>query len=344
MRTQRARKELRTQDSVSRRAFVGGLLGAASLYRRPLMAAEYTFTQYHNQTASSSLHQRLVQMWAAIRTETDGRVDTQVLAENNKIQGSDPAALKLLLDGEIQFFTLMGGILGTVVPAAEVQQVPFAFRSAAHAHRAMDGALGAYLREEMAAKGIVGFAVGAFDNGMRQITTTMRPIAAPADLAGVRMRVPAGQLVADTFKALGAEPVTINSNAIYDALKSGAVDAQENPLALVDLFKLYEVVRYVSLTNHMWSGFNLLANQDAWRRLPAALTTIIDRNVRKHVRLQRDDQERINTRLRADLARRGLVFNDVAPAPFRKQVSGVYTTWKERLGTKCWGLLEQAIG
>src|SRR5829696_253858 len=108
---------------VSRRAFVGGVLGAASIYRRPLRAAEYTFTQYHNQPPTSSLHQRLVQMWAAIRTETDGRVDTQVLAENNRIQGSDPAALKMLQTGEIQFFTLMGGILGTVVPTAEVQQV-----------------------------------------------------------------------------------------------------------------------------------------------------------------------------------------------------------------------------
>jgi tripartite ATP-independent transporter DctP family solute receptor len=224
-----------------------------------------------------------------------------------------------------------------------VQQVPFAFRSAAHAHRAMDGALGADLREEMAAKGHAGFPVGAVDNGMRQITTTKRPIAAPADLAGIRMRVPAGQLVADTFKALGAEPVTINSNAIYDALKGGTVDAQENPLALVDLFKLYEVVRYVSMTSHMWSGFNLLANQAAWTRLPVDLAAIIDRNVRTHVRLQRDDQEKINTRLRADLARRGLVFNDPAPAPFRKQLSGVYATWKERLGAKCWGLLQQAI-
>ena len=134
-------------------------------------------------------------MWAAIRAGTDGFVDTQVLAENNRIQGSDSAALKMPLDGEIQFFTLMGGILGTVVPAAEVQQVPFAFRSAAHAHRAIDGALGAYLREEMAAKGIVGFPVGAFDNGIRQITATKRPIGTPVPPAS-RMRVPAGQLVA----------------------------------------------------------------------------------------------------------------------------------------------------
>ena len=75
------------------------------------------------------------------------------------------------------------------------------------------------------------------------------------------MRVPAGQLVADTFKAFGCEPVIINSDSIYAALKDGRADAQENPLTLADQFKLYEVVKYVAMTDHMWSGFNLLANQ-----------------------------------------------------------------------------------
>ena len=304
--------------------------------------AEYTFTQFHNQTATSSLHQRLVEMWAAIRTETRGRVETQVFAQNNRLAGSDPAALKMLVAGEIQFFTLMGGILGTVVPAAEIQQVPFAFRSAADAHKAMDGALGAYLREEMAAKGIFGFPVGAFDNGMRQIAGPIRPIRRPDDLIGLRMRVPAGQMVADTFRALGAEPITINSDGIYDALKAGKVDAQENPLALVDLFKIYEVVKYVSMTNHMWSGFNLLAHLPTWKGLPADITAVMERNVAKHVRLQRRDQEQMNARLRTGLARRGLLFNDVAPAPFRDKLSGVYGTWKERLGKRGWSLLEAA--
>ena len=221
-------------------------------------------------------------MWAAIGIETGGRVATQVFAQNNQVSGSDPAALKMLVAGDIQFFTLMGGILGTVVPVAEVQQVPFSFRSAAHAHQAMDGPLGAYLREEMAAKGIVGFPVGAFDNGMRQIAGPKRPITVPEDLVGIRMRVPAGQMVADAFRTLGAEPVTVNSDAIYDALKSGKVDAQENPLALVDLFKIYEVVKYVSMTNHMWSGFNMLANLAAWKPLPRDIKTIIERNVTKY--------------------------------------------------------------
>ena len=316
----------------------GGLL----LLARPARAADYSFTQYHNQTAESSLHRRLSEMWAAITKESGGRIDAMVFPSNNNVAGSDPAALKMLVNGEIQFFTLMGGILGTVVPVAEIQQVPFVFRSAPHAHQAMDGALGAYLRQEMAARGIHGFTVGAFDNGMRQIAGTKRPIAAPADLAGIRMRVPAGEMVADTFRAFGAEPVTINSNAIYDALASGKVDAQENPLALIDLFKLYEVTKFVSLTNHMWSGFNLLAHLPTWNRVPRDLQGLIERNVTRFVRLQRADQEAANSRLRGELTKRGLVFNDVDQAPFRKQLTGFYAKWRERLGSKAWSLMEQA--
>jgi tripartite ATP-independent transporter DctP family solute receptor len=328
---------------LTRRSFVGVTLGSLTVFSRSLRAADFTFIQYHNQTAGSSLHARIVEMWDAIRMESRGRVDAQVFPQNNNIQGSDPAALKALVAGDIQFFTLMGGILGTIVPAAEVQQVPYAFKSAAHAHAAMDGPLGAYLCSEMAAKGIHGFQVGAFDNGMREITAHKR-IATPADLAGLKMRVPAGQLVADTFKAFGCEPVIINSDSIYAALKDGRADAQENPLTLADQFKLYEVVKYVAMTDHMWSGFNQLANLPAWERLPDDLKGIIDRNVAKYVRLQRRDQIAANTRLRTELAGRGLEFNQPPAAPFKKALAGVYTTWKDKLGTRCWKLLEASSG
>ena len=319
--------------------------GSLTVFSRSLAAqnSTFAFTQYHNQTAASSLHMRLGQMWDAIAKESGGRVTAHVYAQNNNIAGSDPAALKALVAGDIQFFTLMGGILGTILPAAEVQQVPFAFHSATDAHRAMDGPLGAYLIEEMAAKGIHGFRVGAFDNGMREITSHTR-ISTPPDLTGLKMRVPAGQLVADTFKAFGCEPVIINSDSIYAALKDGRADAQENPLTLADQFKLYEVVKYVAMTDHMWSGFNLLAHLPTWQRLPSDLQRVIDRNVTKHVKLQRQDQIAANTRLRSQLAQRGLEFNTPDPAPFKKQLAGVYAAWKEKLGTKCWTLLEDSTG
>src|SRR5262249_25774016 len=109
-------------------------------------------------------------------------------------------------------------------------------------------------------------------------------------------------------------------------------------------FKLYEVVKYVAMTDHMWSGFNLLAHLPTWQRLPADVQNVIDRNVAKFVKLQRQDQIAANTRLRTELATRGLVFNARDPAPFKKQLAGVYATWKERLGTKCWSLLQQSAG
>jgi tripartite ATP-independent transporter DctP family solute receptor len=311
---------------------------------RPAMAADYKFRQFHNQAVSSPLHRRLVEMWSAIGAETNGRVTAEVFAENAGIPGSDPAALKMLISGELDFFTLMGGILGQAVPVAEVQQVPFAFRTAAEAHAAADSALGAYLREEMAAKGIHGFPVGAFDNGMRQTSSTRRPIRAPQDLAGLRIRLPAGQMFTDTFRALGAEPVTINVNGIYAALKEGKVDAQENPLAVNEVFKLYEVQKHLAMTNHMWSGFNLMANGALWQKLPQDIQDVIERNAAKFVRAQRDDQGRFNAGLRTTLAERGIVFNEVDPAPFRARMAPVYATWRARLGSKCWTLLEGHVG
>jgi TRAP-type C4-dicarboxylate transport system substrate-binding protein len=161
---------------------------------------------------------------------------------------------------------------------------------------------------------------------------------------GIKMRTPDAPLIADTFRAFGAEPVTVNSADIYAALKSGKVDAQENPLALIELFKLYEVVRYISVTNHIWSGFNELAHLPTWKQVPADVQTIIERNVAKHVKLQRQQQAALNARLRTTLAQQGATFNIVEQMPFRRMLGGVYEKWKKELGSRCWSLLEAETG
>jgi len=330
---------------VSRRAAIGGAAAIASVTILPrARAADFTFRQYHNQTTEVALHRNLVAMWEAISAESGGRVTATVHAQNNGVAGGDPTALRMLIDGEIQFFTLMGGIIGTVVPVAEAQQMPFAFRSAAEAHRGIDGPLGQYIGQEMAAKGMHLFSVAGFDNGMRQIATLRRPIVRPEDLAGMKCRVPPGQVIFDTMKAFGAEPVTTPASEIYDALRVGRVEAQENPLAVVEGFRLYELVKYVSMTNHIWSGFNQMAHLATWQRLPDDIKRIVERNVATYVRRQRTDQDALNTQLAATLRGRGLVFNEVDQAPFRARLGGVYAVWKERLGTRGWSLLEAAAG
>src|SRR5260370_12445336 len=133
-----------------RSLLVGASALGSSIIVRPALAADYRFVQYHNQTAGGTLHRSLVAMWDAVRSETNGRVEATVHAENNKLPGGDPDALKLLLAGEIQFFTLMGGIIGTVVPVAEAQQLPFAFKSAGEAHKAIARAMCKNIAEDKA--------------------------------------------------------------------------------------------------------------------------------------------------------------------------------------------------
>ena len=82
----------------------------------------------------------------------------------------------------------------------------------------------------MAAKGLYPFPVGGFDNGMRQVATVSRPIHKPEDFSGMKIRVPPGQMIIDTFKAFGADPITTTANQIYDALKSGRVSRRKKTL------------------------------------------------------------------------------------------------------------------
>jgi len=331
---------------ISRRQFTArlALAGGMALIGRNIQAADFKLRQFHNQPADSPLHKRLVEMWAAVKTETGGRVDVATFADNDQLPGSDPAALKMLVDGELDFFTLNGGLIGTVVPAVNVQGIPFAFRDEAQVYKAIDGDLGAHLAKEMAAKGIYAVPRACFENGFRQITCSVRPIRTVDDLKGIKMRSPDTPVYVECWKALGATPVVFNFNKIYEALKTGEADAQDNPLNVAELLKLYEVQKYISLTNHIWSGFNLIANLKMWQGLPADVQRIIERNAEKYVKLQRDDTDKMNHDLPPRLTQRGMVINQPDAASFRARLGGYYARWKDTIGSKAWALLESHVG
>jgi tripartite ATP-independent transporter DctP family solute receptor len=333
-------------NPISRRQFVAGSLvaGGLTLISRGARAADFKLRQFHNQPADSPLHKRLVEMWAAVKAETAGRVDVATFADNDQLPGSDPAALKMLVDGELDFFTLNGGLIGTVVPAVNVQGLPFAFHDEPQVYRAIDGDLGEYLAKEMAAKGIYAVPRACFENGFRQITCSVRPIRTADDLKGIKMRTPDTPIYVECWRALGATPVVFNFNKIYEVLKTGEADAQDNPLNVAELLKLYEVQKYISLTNHIWSGFNLIANLKMWQGLPADVQRIIERNAEKYVKLQRQDTDKMNHELPPRLTQRGMMINQPDAASFRARLGDYYAHWKDAIGSKTWALLESHVG
>jgi tripartite ATP-independent transporter DctP family solute receptor len=331
---------------ISRRQFNWRLAaaGGTALLGIGAGATNIEMRQFHNQPAESPLHKALVDMWAAIKTETDGRVQVQTFPDNDHLAGGDPAALAMIIDGSLDFLTLNGGLIGAVAPAVNAEGIPFAFKNLGQVFTALDGDLGDYLREEMRAKGIYALPRGCFDNGFQQLTSATRPIRMVSDLEGVKVRTPNAAIYIELFQALGASPVPINIDKLYDSLKSGVVEAQTDPLTIIELFKLYEVQKYASMTSHIWGGFNMIASLKRWEGLPVNIRTVIERNVVKYVKKQRQENAALNDGLRSKLTEQGMTFNDADTSTFRARLGPFYKRWKDKVGERAWGLLEGHVG
>jgi len=331
---------------IKRRSIVAGI-GASALGMafNPAFAqkAEFTYKYANNLPVTHPMNVRAKEMAEAIRAETKGRVDIQIFP-NNQL-GSDTDMLSQIRSGGVEFFTLSGLILSTLVPAAAITGVGFAFPDYEAVWKALDGDLGAHVREQIGKAGLVAMDK-IWDNGYRHITTSTHPINSADDLKGLKIRVPASPMWTSLFKSMDAAPATINFNEVYSALQTKVVDAQENPLAVINTAKLYEVQKYCSLTNHMWDGFWFLANKKAWERLPEDLRVIVARNINAAGMKERSDVAQLNASLQKELHEKGLVFNQPKSDSFRERMrkANFYADWKAKFGDDAWGLLEKSVG
>ncbi len=309
----------------------------------PAHAAEFTYKFANNLPATHPLNVRGLEAAARIKQATDGRVEVNVFP-NNQL-GSDTDVLSQLRSGAVEFFTMSGLILSTLVPPASINGVGFAFKDYDQVWAAMDGKLGAYVRGEIGKRGLLAME-RIWDNGYRQTTTSTKPITAPEDFRGVKLRVPVSPLWTSMFTALGASPASINISETYSALQTRIVDGQENPLAVIETAKFYEVQKYCSMTNHMWDGYWFLANRRAWDKLPPAAQEIVARELNKSAMDERTDVAALNAGLRGKLQASGLAFNDLDPAPFRDTLkrAGFFRDWQAKYGPEAWGILESQVG
>jgi len=305
--------------------------------------AAFNYKYANNLPATHPMNARAKEMVDAIRAETKGRVSIEVFP-NNQL-GSDTDMLSQVRSGGIEFFTLSGLILSTLVPAAAITGIGFAFNDYDAVWKALDGELGAHVRKEIGKSNLV-VMERIWDNGFRQITSSTKPIQSAADLKGFKIRVPVSPLWTSMFKALDASPASINFSEVYSALQSKVVDGQENPLALISTAKLYEVQKFCSLTNHMWDGFWFLGNGRAWEKLPADLRIIVARQINAACMNERADLAALNTTVQKDLAAKGMVFNAPKAESFRDQMkkAGFYSEWKGKFGDEAWAILERSTG
>lgn len=331
--------------NITRRHLLAGA-GASALPFGSAFAqkpAEFTYKYANNLPLAHPMNIRAKEMAEGIRAETQGRVEIQIFPSNQL--GSDTDMLSQIRSGGIEFFTLSGLILSTLVPAASITGIGFAFPNYDAVWKALDGELGAFVRKEIAKANLIAMD-RIWDNGFRQITSSTKPIQTADDMRGFKIRVPVSPLWTSMFKALEAAPASINFSEVYSALQTKVVDGQENPLAIIATAKLNEVQKYCSLTNHMWDGFWFLANRRAWERLPDDLRPIVAKHINAAGINERTDVAALNANLQKDLSEKGMVFNPAKSETFRDRLrqAGFYAEWKGKYGDEAWALLERSSG
>ena len=338
---------MNTPHRGSRRRFIQttAAAGALATLGRPVFAqqAEFAFKWANNIPATHPSTIRIREAADAIRRDSKGRVDIQVFP-NNQL-GGDTDMLSQVRSGAIDFFPLSGLILQTLVPLAAINGLAFAFKDYATVWAAMDGDLGAFVRTAIAKVNLHVFD-RCLDNGFRNITSSSRPINTAADLQGFKIRVPVSPLWTSMFKAFGASPASINFAEVYSALQTKIVEGQENPLAIIEIAKLYEVQKYLSMTGHMWDGQWILANGKRWAATPPELQQLITKHVTEAVARQRDDIRRLNNVIEVQLKAKGMIFNYPDPKSFRDALSkaGFYQEWRTKFGDEAMAKLEKYSG
>ncbi len=203
---------------------------------------------------------------------TNGRVHIEVYPNSQLYKdGEELEALQL---GSVQMLAPSMSKFGPLgLPEFELFDLPYIFPDRAVLRRVVDGEIGRNLLQRLETKGIVGLAY--WDNGFK-VMSANRPLHRVADFRGLKMRIKSSKVLDAQMRALGALPQVMAFSEVYQALQTGVVDGTENTPPNLYTQKMYEVQKYVALSNHGYDGYAVIANKKFWDALPADIRTTLE--------------------------------------------------------------------
>jgi C4-dicarboxylate-binding protein DctP len=196
---------------------------------------------------------------------TKGRVRIEVYSNSSLFKGKDE--LEALQDGKVQMLAPSLATFGPIgVKEFEAFDLPYMFANRDALYRVTEGPIGKSMLAKLEPKGIIGLAY--WDNGFK-IMSSNKPLHAPADYSGQKMRIQASKVLDAQFRALGANPQEIGFAETYGALKNGVVDGTENSPSNMYTQKMNDVQKHLTITNHGYVGYAVVVNKKFWDGLPA---------------------------------------------------------------------------
>ncbi|MCK5274948.1 MAG: TRAP transporter substrate-binding protein [Alphaproteobacteria bacterium] len=233
------------------------------------------------------------------------------------------------------FMTWIGiAYLSRTVPELEAVSLPFVFANRDQAFKVIDGRVGDLLNEKLAAKGYV--ALGYMELGSRNVTNNVRPIKTLDDFKGLKIRLQPNETHLGTFRAIGANPVSMGIKEVYSALQQGVLDGEENPYSIIATKRFDEVQKYLSDSGHFFDFIIIVANKKKYDAMGAEHRDALNKAMGDAVAWQRTRAADEDVASRAELVKRGMQFDplpDSVRAQLKQSTGGVVDDLKKKIGS-----------
>lgn len=242
---------------------------------------------------------------------------------------------------------MMVGSTATLVGISKemaLWDTPFLFNNAKEADTILDGPIGQKLMDKLPEKGLVGLVY--WENGFRNLTNSKRPVNKLEDLDGIKLRVMQNNVYLDSFKTLGANAVPLPFSELFSALETKTVDGQENPVNTILSSKFFEVQKYLSVTNHVYSPWIVMVSRKWWDGLSKDEQKILLDAARASRDFERKDTREEAAKALADLKAKGMQVNEL-PAPeaarMRDKLTKVNASIGASVGMDLWNETQAAL-
>jgi tripartite ATP-independent transporter DctP family solute receptor len=330
---------------LARSRFVAGATGfcAAVAVRYPGGAAEFSYKLACLNPISFAPVGRAADAAQKILAESGGRLEIKPFPAN--ALGGNVDQLSQLRLGAIELYLVDDGTLATLVNAISMGNLPFIVASVQDGLKILSGDFGNYVRREIAKVGIYQLR-GSWYVGFRDFANSVRPVYNPGDVKGLKIRTTGSPVDVAMWKALGATPTPITTSEQYTALQTHVVDGTAASLPGYEAAKLYEVTKYASITHHSWNAENMLANNDAWMKLPQNLRDLAEKHFEAARQTSNDELIKGDPLVLERLKQLGMQVNNVDRPSFQRALkdAGLYAQWRTTYGAQAWSMLEKQVG
>ena len=251
--------------------------------------------------------------------------------------GPDTQMQQALIGGAQEMMVGSTATLVGITKEMALWDTPFLFSTAEEADTVLDGPIGQKVMDKLQEKGLVGLAY--WENGFRNLTNSKRPVTKLEDLDGVKLRVMQNKVYLDSFKLMGANAIPLPFSELFSALETKTVDGQENPYNTILSSKFYEVQKYLSVTNHVYSPWIMTVSKKWWDQLSKDEQKVLSDAAKASRDFERKDTREEAAKAVADLKAKGMAVNEVSPqevARMREKLTRVNAAIAANVGMELW--------